>query len=128
MNAFTEAQARAGAPDVDELIAKRDVLVTDHARLFALFDDNAKQYDVLRKSTLSIVALRVREELEAAGKKFTEAMVDAMAHADPEYVQFVQDGFLDRCRFVVVWNEYEAINARILRGGQVMRMVSNEPR
>lgn len=129
MTAFREAQAGAGIPDVDDLLAKRSALIDAHKHEMAMYGPFG-MWEAERKKQLALALLRVRDKyLANPGAKMPAAgLLDAEAHADPGYVAFLNESFIGKARWIQVQDKIDAIDQRILRGGQVLRLRSSEPR
>lgn len=128
MTAFREAQAGAGIPDVDDLLAKRAALIDAHKHDMAMYGPFG-MWEPERKKRLALAVLKIRLEAEQAGGKVPpEKTVDHMAHAHKDYVAFLDESFIGKARWIQVQDKIDAIDQRILRGGQVLRLRSSEPR
>ena len=126
---FRDNQAKLGMPDIDELLAERDVLVNAltekkmrNRALAAKYAYTNAMWDAERKVRLSLSRLKVRDELAAKDQKVTDATLDAMAHADAEYRKFVNESFVERANYLSAEAEYardenaiDAITERIRR-------------
>jgi hypothetical protein len=64
------------------------VIIDDPALLEALHSENGK-WGALRKATWCQIAVRIRDEAYANGRKITEAEIEQRAHAHPDYVAFL---------------------------------------
>jgi hypothetical protein len=64
------------------------VIIDDTALLQALHGEQGK-FDALRKATWCQIAVRIRDEAYANGRKITEAEIEQRAHAHPDYVAFL---------------------------------------
>ena len=129
MTAFREAQAGAGIPDVDDLLAKRAALIDAHKHDMAMYGPFG-MWESERKKRLALAVLAVRDQhLANPGAKLPiAALLDAESHAHPQYVAFLNESFVGKARWLQVQDQIDAIDQRILRGGQVLRLRSSEPR
>ena len=109
---LTTLEAKAEIDSLEDLQQRRRQLMTEYATLRALHGPNGK-WDARRKSMLEAMKIKARMTLKAAGEKITEAMVDAEAHADPQYIAFLDAGDAGAIRYVVVDNEITELQERI---------------
>lgn len=76
-------------------------------------------FDAQRKALVSVVMLRIRDELIGKGEKPTEKVLDAMAHADPTYTEFLGGHVTKRAGWLSLdserarhWAALKALQAR----------------
>ena len=124
---FREAQARAGVPDLEELHEKRRALITANARLLAS-QSPKNVYDGRRKILTSVALLRIKNELDAKGEKYTAPVLEAMANVDPTVQRFIDQWETDGAMIAVVENQIREIDDLIYRGNLVMRQYASEPK
>lgn len=106
-------EARAEVDSLGDLQQRRRELLNILAPLkalygpFGLFDDR-------RKRMLEAMKVKVRAELTSGdGKKPTEAQIDAMAYADPQYERYLDDAYEAKIEYVRLANEEVEIAERI---------------
>lgn len=97
-------------PDsVDELLQKLASTEREWADLKALHGTFGKYNDV-RKAKLAIKALALRaSEPPKGATKWTDALLDTAAHADPDYRQFVDDAREQAADFYLLDQQRDAI-------------------
>ncbi len=105
-------ETRADADSLEDLHARRRAILPEYAALRALHGGGGK-WDNKRKALLEAMKIRARMELTKDGAKTTEAAVDALGHADDQYVAFVDRGIEDATRFVVLETEISEIEEKI---------------
>lgn len=110
--ALTSLESRAETDSLEDLQLRRRQLLPEYAALRALHGPNGK-WDARRKAMLEAMKIKARMALKDAGEKVTEAMVDAYAHADEQYVAFLDAGEAGAIRYVVVDNEVTELQERI---------------
>jgi hypothetical protein len=138
---FRDNQAKLGMPDIDELLAERDVLVSALAdkkvrnkALAAKFAYTTSMWDAERTVRKSLALLKVRDAAENEGKKYTDKVLDALAHADADYRKWLTDSFVERAQYLSAEAEYardeeriDAITERIRRANITGRSFAFEP-
>lgn len=124
---FREAQARAGVPDMEELQAQRRALLNANARLLAS-QSPKNVYDGKRKVLISVALLRIKNEMDVKGEKYTVPVLEAMANQDPTVQRFIDQWETDGAMIVVVENQIRELDELIYRGNLVMRQYTSEPR
>jgi hypothetical protein len=106
--------------------ARRDAILTDRfTRLMALHGPGNKYQDA-RKITLA--QARIRARVSKVGEKITEAYLDDLAHTDPDYVAFVDQGILEDAEVQMAKKNLQNIEDRIRRTDAVMRWRTAEAR
>ena len=105
-------EERADADSLEHLHAERRKLLPEYAVLRALHGPNGK-WDARRKARLEAAKIQARIDLVKTGEKVTEAMVDAMGHGDPGYVQFIEDGIVGATRFIELETEVSELEELI---------------
>lgn len=113
----TALESRADVYCLEELLAQRRALVEQDKILKTLHGPGNK-WDVKRKIMLEMMKIRWRAKLREQGEKVTEAMIDSYAHADEQYVQFVEDGIAAGALHGDLENQITDITDRI-RGREV---------
>jgi hypothetical protein len=111
---LSDLEAKADIPSLQGLHAERRQLLPEYAALRALHGPGNK-WDNKRKALLSVIKVRVRmskpEEYGLA--KWTDDSVDAVAHADEQYVRFIDEGIEQTARYVDLDTQLSEIAERI---------------
>ena len=124
---FREAQARSGAPDIEDIHDKRRTIIETHGELMALHR-NKSLLDARRKEMLALCALEVRDEYDRLGGKCTEKMVEDRAHAAPRMRQWVSETITGGAKALMYENLVQECDELVNRGQSVMRQYSSEPK
>jgi chorismate mutase len=122
-----DIENRIGIEPIEELLAKRQQLVEQVAGLRAVHGPYGT-FDPQRKSTLSIIRMKIRAQRLRDKVKVTEAQLDEEAHADPDYLAFVAQATTDRTQMGKLEGEIEVIDATIHRGNTAARYCAAEAR
>lgn len=120
-----EIESRIGVAPLDQLQEERSVLVAKVAPLRAMFGMFGG-FDPRRKVLLSIATLRQRNE--AGEKKPTDKVLDAMAHADEMYTDWLDHTEVARGEWIVLEDQIAILTERIQRDNALIRYVTSEPR
>lgn len=96
---LTALESRADIASLEGLHAQRRQLMPEYSTLKALHGNFGK-FDHKRKSLLEACKIRARMEMTQKGEKVTEAAVDALGHADQQYVDFIDEGIVGATRYV----------------------------
>lgn len=120
-----EIELRAGLIPLEELLAERDELVSQVARLRAIFGPGGT-FDPQRKIELSKAAAVVRAQATLEGKKVTEAYLDEMAHCSDGYVAYITDATSARADWILLEERIVAIDFTVNRGQSMARFASAE--
>lgn len=123
--ALSDLEAKAEIDSLGDLQQRRRQLLPEYASLRALHGPNGK-WDAKRKSYLEAMKIKARLALKESGEKITDATVDAYAHADDAYVQFLLDGELAATRFVEVETSITELEERIENRKAVLYAWSRE--
>jgi ferritin len=110
--ALSELESRFELDSLLDLQAQRRQLIPEYASLRALHGPNGK-WDAKRKALLEATKIRARMVCQQKNEKVTEGLIDAMAHADEQYMQFIEWGIEGATRFVVLENQIADLNERI---------------
>lgn len=98
----------------DRLIQEHQADVDTLRDLWAQYGPGAT-WDHDRKATLDSIALRIRTEAQAAGRKITDGAIDEAAHADPAYHEYLKAVRAGRAEYIVqhwkVWHGSRRIDA-----------------
>lgn len=119
-----ELEAAHGAEPMDELLQELSEITEEWAEGGALFGAGGFANDV-RKKMLSIVMLRLRDDMLSKGEKApTEKVLDAMAHADKQYVDWLDRHVIRRAEWLKLDMKKTAIEMRANRGQSLLRLGS----
>jgi len=108
----TALEARADTASLEGLHVQRRQLLPEYAALRALHGNNGK-WDAKRKQLLEALKVRVRIEAQAKNEKVTEGLVDALAHAQDQYIQFIDEGIVGATRYFEVQTAMDEITEQI---------------
>jgi hypothetical protein len=120
-----EIEQRMGIPPLEVLLAERDDLVRQVARLRALYGPGGT-FDAQRKIELSKAAAVVRAQAVLEGKKVTESYLDEAAHTSNGYVDFIIQATSERADWILLEARIEGIDFTINRGQAVAKYLANE--
>jgi len=120
-----EIEQRMGIPPIESLLAERDELVRQVARLRALYGSGGT-YDSLRRIELSKAQAVVRAQAALEGKKTTESAIEEAAHVSNGYVDFVIQATSERADWILLEARLEGIDFTINRGQAVSKYVTAE--
>jgi hypothetical protein len=109
---LTALEERSSIESLEHLHAERRKLLPEYAQLRALHGTSGK-WDAKRKALLEAMKIKARMEMNSRQEKVTEGAVDALAHADEQYVAFIDRSIEDATRFVVVETEVQEIEELI---------------
>jgi hypothetical protein len=113
-----------GVEPMDQLLAQLDATEDEWSHGSALFGPGGFANDV-RKKVLSIVMLRIRDEILNKGEKApTEKVLDAMAHADKQYVEWLDRQVVARAEWVKLDARREGILLKANRGQAMLRVAA----
>lgn len=113
-----------GVEPLDNLIAGLQEREEEWAYGSALFGPGGFANDV-RKKVLSLVMLRIRDEMINKGEKApTEKVLDAMAHGDKQYTEWLDRQVIARAEWVKLDAQREAILLKVNRGQAMLRVVA----
>ena len=127
LNGAPNLEATAGIEPLDVLLAKLDASEREWAEGASLYGPGGT-FDNLRKSYLSAVALRIRDEKAEKAEKVTEGLIDQMAHADKDYRAFLDQHTMKRARWLALDAQRDGLTMRIQRGQAILRAFANTPR
>jgi hypothetical protein len=103
---------RAGVESLERLHHHRRTIMVQLAPLKALHGTFGK-WDDYRKRMLAAIAVRVRHELEVAGDRATDSIVDALARSDPQYERVLDQGIDGAAQYFRLQVELDEIEERI---------------
>lgn len=70
-------------------------------------------FDALRKRFLSVRSMQMRDVYAGKGEKITEARLDELAHADPDYGTWLDEATLARARWLTLDAERGEMHTRL---------------
>lgn len=105
-------ESRAEVDSLEDLQQRRRVLVKENARLFALYGQFGL-FDPRRKQFVEAQAIVARQQLEAAGTKTTEKLVEAEAYGSKAYQDFLDRALEDKIQWLTVQTELSEIEEKI---------------
>jgi len=108
---LTERENRAEVCSLEALHVERRQLMPLYCALKALHGP-ANNWDKRRKCLLSAIKIRVRMSPAPSGK-WTDAGVDDAAHADEQYVRFVDEGIATATQYAELDIRMTEISERI---------------
>jgi hypothetical protein len=104
-DARTALEYRANTLSLDELHAKRRLLMERNARLFALYGAFG-HYDDHRKRMVEALKVKARMELsQGRDKKPTEAEIDANAYGSEQYGRFIDTALDEKIEYLKLATE-----------------------
>ena len=109
---LTDLEARASLDSLQGLQEERRQLLSEYSRLRVLHGPS-NRWDNLRKNMLSATKIRARMVCEAGQKKITDSLIDDMAHADEQYIRFVDEGVDGAVKYIEAQNKMDELNERI---------------
>ena len=121
-NPMTALEVRFGLQPIGDLLEERGTLIDRVAMLRAKYGAFGT-WDHERKIRLAAIKGRIRAQMQAAGAKVTNDHLDDLAHADPDYTDFVITATLERADWVRLEAQVDAIDAKINRGQAVARLI-----
>ena len=119
-NPFADAEARAGAQPLAELIDEHRHVRKRVATLWAKYGPGGVAEN-LRKAELARIceALRARAKME--NKKVTEASITTAAHNHPDYVEFITLMTNERAQYFELHAQMQEIEWKVNRGQAMIR-------
>jgi hypothetical protein len=116
-------EARAELDSLEDLQSRRRQLVAQNAGLMARYG-NFGMADDFRKRMVEALKVKARMELQQAGAKTTESMIDAHAYGSDDYAAFLDNALGEKIDFIRVQTAIDEINERI-RGRELAIMAYN---
>lgn len=123
----TALESRAEIASLEGLHHERRVLLPEYAALRALHGPNGK-WDNRRKALLEGLKIRARMEAQQRQEKTTEAYIDALAHAEPQYLALIDEGIDGATRYVMLDIAVSEIEERISSRQTELLAYNNELR
>lgn len=119
-NPFADAEARAGAQPLAELIDEHRFVRKKVSALWAKYGPGGVAEN-LRKAELSRITEYLRVIAEAEGRKVTEAYLNASAHNHKDYIQFVTLMLKERAEYFELHAQMQEIEWKVNRGQAMIR-------
>jgi hypothetical protein len=127
MSGLRDLEDRVGTGHIEHHVARWLTLSKERAPLHAVHGPGGT-YDARRKANVSTIKMQVRAESVAAGQKLTVDEIDAIAHADDRYVDFITGATMDRTRLAEIEDAMEGIKMVVNREQGLIRAYAQEPR
>lgn len=70
-------------------------------------------WDATRKARLSLHAAEIRDGYQERGEKITESRVDELAHAHPDYNEWLNRSTIDRAKWLTLDAERRMLDTRL---------------
>ena len=122
---MAELEAKMGIPPLEGLLAERDELVQQVARLRARHGSFGT-WDAERKIALEQAAAVIRAQSALEQKKVTEAALDEAAHTTGNYVDFITASISEKADWIILENRIQGIEDTLLRANAIARYLSSE--
>ena len=100
---MADLEAKMGIPPLEGLLAERDELVQQVARLRARHGPFGT-WDAERKIALEQAAALIRAQSALEQKKVTESALDEAAHTTGSYVDFITTAVSEKADWIVLEN------------------------
>jgi len=111
-----------GAEPLDNLLAELDATEKEWSDGGALFGAGGFSNDI-RKKILSVTLLRIRDEMLSNGEKApTEKIIDALAHADKQYGEWLDRQVIARANWLALDAKRQAVFLKVNRGQSLLRV------
>lgn len=118
---------RADIDSLDQLQEQRKTLLIELAPLKAMHG-NFGLYDAKRKALVSAMKVKARLLLAEKGAKTTDDIVDAEAHCDKQYTDWLDEAMVDKVRYIQLEDELDAINEQIRNRELTLQVYNGELR
>lgn len=115
-----EKEEEIGITPLELLHAEIDKLKPRHQALAGRYAD-MRVWERKAKSLVLSYALEHRRLTRERGEKVTEAAVEAMAYADPRYIEFLEQSENDKAEYEWLTVEMQNLRERINRGQALLR-------
>lgn len=117
----SDVETGFGVEPIQELQSQIEATTEKWAQGAALYGPGGFAGDV-RKKILSLAMLRIRNEYLNNGEKApTEKILDAMAHADKDYVRWLDQQIIDRANWLKLDDTRDQIREKIRRDDALIR-------
>lgn len=121
----SDIELAVGVEPIEQLHAKRRQLWSGNAKLYA----RVEMFEHRRKKLLSLKKLEIANGIDVAGgKRPTDATLDAMAHADEGYLNFLSAAEDDAARWALVEIALKEIDELINRDQRLIGFATSELR
>lgn len=100
----------------------------EYAEEFANLEAFRQQYNDKRKAYLNVRAIQIRDERTSKGEKVTDGLTDSLAHADPDYIAWLDEATIQLARREILKSEIEMIDQIVMRGQAIARAYTAEAR
>ena len=120
-----EVETRMGIIPLEDLLAERDEITAQLARLRAAYGPGGT-FDAQRKIELSKAAAVVRAQAALEQKRVTESYLDEAAHVSEGYVDYIVKTTSERADWILLESRLEGIDFTINRGQAVAKFVTVE--
>lgn len=111
-----------GAEPLSDLLTELEGTAEEWAHGASLFGAGGFANDQ-RKKVLSIVMLRIRDEILEKGEKApTEKVLDALAHADKQYVDWLNQHIIKRAEWLKLDATRSQVEMRVNRGQSLLKI------
>lgn len=108
----TPLENRADIDSLDQLHEQRRTLLIELAPLRAMHGSFG-MYDARRKALVSAMKVKVRLSLAERGGKITDDIVDAEAHVEKQYTDWLDEQLTDKVAWVRLETEYDTLCEKI---------------
>ena len=119
-NPFSDAEVRAGAQPIEELLDEHRFVRTKLAALWGKYGPGGVA-EHIRKSELARLTEMLRAIATAEGRKVTEAGLDAAAHCHKDYKELVALMTTERAQFFELDAQLKEIEWKVNRGQAMIR-------
>ncbi len=110
-----------GVKPLHELLEEREHLIQKIATLRARYGAFGT-WDHERKLTLAKIKASTRAQMTAAGAKISNDQLDDLAHAAPEYIDYVTRATNEKADWIRTEAQIDAIDFTINRGQALLRL------
>src|SRR5436190_10467011 len=117
---MAELEAKMGIPPLEGLLAERDELVAQVARLRARHGPFGT-WDSERKIALEQAAAIIRAQSALEQRKVTESAIAEGSHTAPSYVDFVAMSVSEKADWIILENRIQGIEDTLLRANAIAR-------
>lgn len=119
-NPFADAEARAGAQPLAELLDEHRLIRKKVASLWAKYGPGGVAEN-LRKAELARLTEYLRAVAEDEGRKVTEASLNAAAHGHKDYIELVDLMLRERGQYFELHAQMQEIEWKVNRGQAMIR-------
>ena len=119
--------ADSGVRTLESLQAQRAALATTNAALWARYGDGGTWKDK-RENLFAVIAVEKRRDMEAEGKKVTEAMLEHAVRTDARYTRLIEEAEQQRTQFYLNNNAIKDLDEKMFRDNAIIRYLTTEPK